>query len=116
MDTLTAWKLVSAQAVPEYGTVFDDTTTPVVLVSAYRETETRTYAAYVAADEPMPSEPVNPGALSPVGWQQTSSGWRRDNSWICEGRGFDREYGNPAPKIYRETWTKVGMWRRVDNG
>jgi hypothetical protein len=112
MNTLTAWKLVSARGVPEYKMSIPAAGS---YESAFRETETRVYAVYVPADEGYPTAPVNPAGLSPVGWTQTASGWTRIDSWVCEDRGFDTEYASPAPKLYRETWTKVGSWRKQED-
>ena len=107
MNTLTQWKLTSHQAIPETRLM----PSGLNIVPQFRETETQVWEVYIPNSEPLPTAAINPGNLSPTGWIQTAGGYTRVGSWICEGRGWDDEYANPAPKIYRETWRKVGAWQ-----
>ena len=104
---LTAWKMTSDRAVPEI--LLD------AGVTKSRETETRRYEAYFSPASDLPASPINPGALSPTGWQQSGTGWTRVGSWLGLERGWDIPYESPGPKKYTETWQKVGAWQTVDN-
>jgi hypothetical protein len=108
---LTQWSRGPQQATPEYGIVAG-----VGYQRRYRETTTITWRVYVTADSDLPASPVNPGNLSPVGWQPVTGGVSRVDSWVCIDRGIPGEYGNPAPRQYYETWQKVGAWQtETDN-
>lgn len=106
MRTLTGWKCTSDKALPE-SRLFPSGLSAIV---QYRETETQTWEVYVPANEPLPASAINPGNLTPNGWTQTTGGYTRINSWICETRGWDTDYSSPAAKKYVETWRRVGAW------
>lgn len=110
---LTRWKKCPEQATPEYGaTVVNG----VLRARLFRETLTITWRCYVTHNSDLPASPVNPGNLSPVGWQPIQGGASRIDSWVCIDRAIQREYSSPAPVEYYETWQKVGAWQTEVEG
>lgn len=112
MNTITGWKCTSDKAISETRLSGAQAVGYVMEVTAqYRETETQVWEVFVPANEPLPQSAINPGQLTPSGWQQAAGGYTRVGSWICEDRGWDTEYSSPAAKKYTETWRKVGAWQ-----
>lgn len=74
-----------------------------------RTVETRVYEARVSDDAVVPSTPVNPGRLSPVGYQKDGK-FSTSLYWLCESMELSRGYGEPLSGTYREVWTYASSW------
>lgn len=74
-----------------------------------RNVERRVYQCPVSDDSLVPSTPINPGKLSPVGWQETGR-WVWTRHWVCESHDISREYGTPLSSVYTEVWARAGEW------
>ncbi len=93
------------------------TTIPEVTMTLYglgfkrkrRTVETRVYEAHVSDDAVVPSIAVNPGRLSPVGFQKDGK-YTTSLYWVCESMELTRGYGHPLSGVYREVWTYKSKW------
>lgn len=107
INNLTGFVLTSHTVIPEIK--FTPAIGSDAILKWRRNVETRVYEVHVADDAIVPSLPVNPGGLSPVGWA-ASGPWSWSLKWVCESMELVRGYGEPLSGIYREVWTFHSEW------
>lgn len=105
INNTTGFVLVSHTTIPEIKLALSGLS----FVKRRRTVETRVYEAHVSDDAVVPSVPVNPGRLSPVGWNATGK-WEYTRHWVCESMELSRGYGQPLSGVYREVWTYKSEW------